>query len=344
MPKPKIGLALGSGSARGWSHIGIIEALGEKGISPDIVCGCSIGAMVGAAYVADRMSPLKEWVLALKWREIAGSISVGISRGGLIDGDVFKNLMTKLNIDEPIESYMRPFASVATDFATGREIWLNDGPVHEAVRASMALPGVFSPANHDGGWLLDGGLVNPVPVSACRSLGADFVIAVNLNENLTDGRLKARGTDDGQKMHQGTQSPILDGLFQKMPTNIQQRLSKTKPDLQTPKPVAPGYFEVLESSINIMQEQITQVRLSAEPPDFILAPRVAHMGLFEFQRAQEAIVEGRTCVEQALPELRPLLTKCGVKLVPRAQRAVHTVVDSPQSELSKRTSPDLNMH
>lgn len=328
MPRPKIGLALGSGSARGWCHIGIIEALGEKGITPDIVCGCSVGAMVGAAYVADRMSPLKDWVLALKWREIAGSVSVGNSRGGLIDGDVFKNLMVKLNIDAPIESYVRPFASIATDFATGREIWLNDGPVHEAVRASMALPGVFSPASHGEGWLLDGGLVNPVPVSACRSLGADFVIAVNLNDNLVDGRLKTSGAGDGQNGHQVTQSPILEGLFQKMPSSIQQRIPKIKPHLQTPKPAAPGYFEVLESSINIMQEQITQIRLSVEPPDFMLAPRVGHMGLFEFQRAQEAIAEGRTCVEQALPVLRPLLTECGVKFVSEFRQPVHTVAGS----------------
>ena len=192
MPRPKIGLALGSGSARGWCHIGIIEALSEKGIAPDIVCGCSIGAMVGAAYVADRMSPLKDWVLALKWREIASSISVGLSRGGLIDGDVFKDLMVKLNIDAPIESYATPFASVATDLSTGREIWLRDGPIHEAVRASMAMPGIFSPAHNGDRWLLDGGLVNPVPVSTCRALGAEIIVAANLNTDIPTQANKRR--------------------------------------------------------------------------------------------------------------------------------------------------------
>jgi len=318
MPQPKIGLVLGSGSARGWCHIGIIEALNEKGIIPDIVCGSSIGAMVGAAFVADRMSPLKDWVLALKWREIASSVSVGLSGGGLIDGNVFKDLMVKLNIDAPIESYATPFACVATDLATGREIWLRDGPVHEAVRASMAMPGVFSPARQGEEWLLDGGLVNPVPVSTCRALGADFIIAVNLNDNLVDGRIETRVAGQGQNGHRVTQMPVSEGLFQKVPSSIQQRISKITPHPRTPKPAAPGYFEVFESSINIMQEQITQGRLSAEPPDVMLVPRVGHMGLFDFQRAQEAIAEGRTCVEQALPKLKSAhLTKCGAKPVTR---------------------------
>jgi len=316
MPRPKIGLALGSGSARGWCHIGVIEALNEHGITPDIVCGCSIGAMVGAAYIADKMSPLKDWVLALKWREIASSVSAGLSGGGLIDGDVFRDLMVKLNIDEPIESYATPFACVATDLATGQEIWLREGPVHKAVRASMAMPGVFSPAMQGEGWLLDGGLVNPVPVSTCRALGANFIIAVNLNDSLVEGRIEARSAGQGHNGLRVTQPPGLEDRFQKVPSSIQQRISKFTPRLQTPKPAAPGYFEVFESSINIMQEQITQGRLSAEPPNVVLVPRVAHVGLFEFKKAQEAIDEGRACVEEALPMLmNSHLTDCGVKMV-----------------------------
>lgn len=309
MPRPKIGLVLGSGSARGWCHIGIIEALKEHGITPDIVCGCSIGAMVGAAYIAEKMSPLKDWVLALKWREIASSVSVGLSGGGLVDGDVFKNLMVKLNIDAPIESYGTPFACVATDFATGREIWLRDGPVHKAVRASMAMPGVFSPARQGAGLLLDGGLVNPVPVSTCRALGADFIIAVNLNDSLVEGRIETCLAGQDQNGHRVTQPPVLEGLLQKVPSSIPQRISKITPQLQSPKPAVPGYFEVFESSINIMQEQITQGRLSAEPPDVMLVPRVAHVGMFEFKKAQEAIDEGRACVERALPIRVPQSTK-----------------------------------
>ncbi|MEX3008184.1 patatin-like phospholipase family protein [Hoeflea sp. TYP-13] len=307
MPRPQIGLALGSGSARGWSHIGIIEALDEQGITADIVCGASVGSLVGAAYIAGKISPLKDWVLALKWREIASSISLGLSRGGLVDGDVFKELMVKLDITAPIESYATPFASVATDYATGREIWLREGPVHHAVRASMALPGVFSPAKHDEGWLLDGGLVNPVPVSACRAMGADFVIAVNLNENLVEARVATKAEARDQTEEQTSRAPLLEGLIEKVPASIRQHLPQMTSTAQPPKPAAPGYFEVFESAINIMQDKITRSRLSGDPPDVLLAPRLAHVGVFDFQSAQEAIAEGRACVAQAMPRLQAFL-------------------------------------
>lgn len=307
MPRPKIGLALGSGSARGWCHIGIIEALNERGIAPDIVCGCSIGAMVGAASVADKMTPLKEWVLALKWREIASAVRVRLAGGGLIDGDVFKDLMVKLSIDAPIESYTTQFAAVATDFATGREIWLQNGPIHEAVRASMAMPGVFSPSRHGEGWLLDGGLVNPIPVSTCRAMGASFIIAVNLNDNLVDDGSKASVARPCPPEQPITQSPMLEGLVQKVPPSLQPHISRITPNLQASKPIAPGVFEVFETSINIMQQKITRSRLSRETPDVTLVPHLKRVGLFDFESAHEAITEGHACVEHAMPALRALI-------------------------------------
>ncbi len=307
MPRPKIGLALGSGSARGWCHIGIIEALNERGIAPDIVCGCSIGAMVGAAYVADKMTPLREWIQALKWSEIASSLRVRLAGGGLIDGDVFKDLMVRLNIDAPIESYTTQFAAVATDFATGREIWLHNGPIHEAVRASMAMPGVFSPSRHGEGWLVDGGLVNPVPVSMCRALGASFVIAVNLNDNLVDEGTEVSVARPCPPEQQNPQQPMLESLIQKVPPSLQPHISRITPNPQASKPAAPGLFKVFETSINIMQVQITQSRLSKETPDVLLVPHLNHVGLFDFESAQEAIAEGHACVDQAMPALGPLI-------------------------------------
>jgi len=307
MPRPKIGLALGSGSARGWSHIGIVEALNEKGFTPDIVCGCSIGAMVGAAYIADKLTPLKDWILTLKWREIAGLLSVGLSDGGLIDGDVFKELMANLSIDAPIESYATPFACVATDLSTGREIWLRDGPIHEAVRASMAMPGIFSPARNSDRWLLDGGLVNPVPVSTCRALGAEVIIAANLNADLVDRPIEPPVPGLDQDNHQVARPEILERLLQRVPSNIRQSISEITPHLLTSKPSAPGYFDVFASSINIMQDQITRSRLAGEPPHVLLMPNLAHVGLFDFHKAQEAIAEGRACVDRAMPMLRTLI-------------------------------------
>ena len=166
---------LGSGSARGWAHIGAIDALTDAGIQPDIVCGTSIGALVGAAYVAGRLTDLRQWAEAATWREIIGLMDVRFSGGGLIDGKEVVEFLRRLGIGAPIESYAKDYAAIATDIAAGREIWLQSGPIHEAVRASIALPAIFSPARINDKWLMDGGLSNPVgnhfigPKVACSS-------------------------------------------------------------------------------------------------------------------------------------------------------------------------------
>src|SRR5262245_5116559 len=188
MSRPRIGLALGSGSARGWAHIGVIDALVEAGIAPDVVTGASIGALVGAAYVADRMAELRQWALGATWRKIARLTDLRLTGGGLVSGRQVVAFLEGMGISDPIESYATHYAAVATDMATGREIWLQSGPIHEAVRASIAIPGIFSPARLDGKWLLDGGLSNPIPVSVCRALGADVITAVNLNGELLGRR------------------------------------------------------------------------------------------------------------------------------------------------------------
>ena len=192
MTRPRIGLALGSGSARGWAHIGVIDSLIEAGIEPDVVCGTSIGALVGAAYIAGQLGPLRQWAETATWRKILRLTDVRLSGGGLINGRQVVSYLQQIGIDQPIESYARKYAAVATDLATGREIWLQSGPIHEAVRASIALPGILSPARIDGRWLVDGGLSNPIPVSVCRALGADVIIAVNLNGDLLAATLRRR--------------------------------------------------------------------------------------------------------------------------------------------------------
>ena len=188
MTRPRIGLALGSGAARGWSHIGVIDALAEAGIEPDVVSGTSIGSLVGAAYVAGRLTALRQWAMAVTWREIVGMMDVRLSGGGLIDGKLIVAFLQGLGIAGPIESYAKKYAAVATDLVTGREIWLQSGPIHEVVRASIAMPGILSPTKIGGEWLVDGGLSNPVPVSVCRAFGADVIIAVNLNGDLLGRR------------------------------------------------------------------------------------------------------------------------------------------------------------
>jgi len=304
--RPRIGLALGSGAARGWSHIGIIEALADAGIAPDIVCGCSIGALVGAAYVAGRLQALKEFAQSLTMREIARMLDVRLSGGGLIAGREIVAFLRKLNISGPISKYAKPYAAVATDLQTGREVWLREGPIEEAVRASISIPGILSPARHADRWLVDGGLVNPVPVSVCRALGADVVIAVNLNSDL----IARHGVDyDEREIDSGRGVPaeFLTRLVDQMPTAWRETASVILPKLAPTGATAPGYFEVLMTALDIMQDQITRARLAGEPPHVMLVPRLRHIRLMEFNRAAESIAEGRTVVEHGLDLLRRYL-------------------------------------
>ena len=181
---PKIGIALGSGSARGWAHIGVIKGLAELGIEPDIVAGTSIGALVGAAYANDQLDLLEQWALSLNWKELVSYLDMGVAGGGVIEGEKLLDFFSKHVNHSDIESMPKKFAAVATDLDTGREIWLQTGSVLHAVRASIALPGLFRPFKLNDRWLVDGGLVDPVPVSLCRAMGADIVIAVNLNGDI----------------------------------------------------------------------------------------------------------------------------------------------------------------
>jgi NTE family protein len=309
MPRPLIGLALGSGSARGWAHIGVIDALLEADLAPDIVCGSSMGALVGAAHVAGRLSELRQWARTATWRKIARLTDLRLIGGGLVSGRQIVAFLDGLGVREPIESYATPYAAVATDMATGREIWLQSGPIHEAVRASIAIPGIFSPARLDGRWLLDGGLSNPVPVSVCRALGADVIIAVNLN-----GELVGRRFTEPEPPTSTGPSRLSVEAVRRLLGHIPVPVPRKPADVDVVAAAAPreavpppGYLDVLATAINIMQDHITRTRLAGEPPHVMLVPRLRGIGLMEFNRADEAIEEGRACVEQALPALRRYL-------------------------------------
>ena len=182
----KIGLALGSGSSRGWSHIGIINALSDLGIKPDIVCGTSIGSLVGASYVSDKLEILEEWACSLTKFETAKFLDINTSLNGFVNTERLHDFLNTTVTDDntAIESLSKKYAAVSTDLETGREIWLTNGSIIEAVWASISLPGLFPAIKNNNRWLIDGGLVNPVPVSVCRALGADIVIAVNLNGDI----------------------------------------------------------------------------------------------------------------------------------------------------------------
>lgn len=291
---PRVGIALGSGSSRGWSHIGVLRELAGQGIEPEIVCGCSIGSLVGAAYAAGRLDALERWIGSLSMLEVARFLELNLSFNGFVDTDRLEAFLRQhvFPEDERIEDLKRSFAAVATDLETGREVWFSRGPVLDAVRASIAMPGLFPPVHHDARWLVDGGLVNPVPVSLCRSLGADIVIAVNLNGDIVGRHLDQK------------QQPVEDAGFLAQLKRTVRRYSPSFLQDDKKEYSPPALLSSIAASINILQDRITRSRMAGDPPDLLLAPRLAHIGLLEFHRVAEAVQEGRACVQRATEELR----------------------------------------
>jgi NTE family protein len=300
--KPRIGLALGSGSARGWAHIGVIHALRDAGIEPDIVAGSSIGALVGAAYLCDQLDALERWVTKLTWWDIVRFMDIQLRKGGFIEGRKLMDYLEQVVHDRRIESLPKPFVAIATELATGQEIWLRKGSLSDAIRASIALPGLFTPVALDQHWVVDGGLVNPVPVSVCRALGANVVIAVNLNSDIAGKHLAARRKRNDDRRLILEEYPILAKLLAQVPDAVKARANSlfTATNGDT---AVPGLFDVLAGSINIMQDRITRSRMAGDPPDIVIAPRLAHLGLMEFDRAKDAIAEGRACVTGMLDQI-----------------------------------------
>jgi NTE family protein len=300
MARPKIGLALGSGVARGWAHIGVIQALEQHGIVPDIFAGTSIGALVGGVYLAKHMDTLAEWALSLNRMRLVRYLDVQFGGGGLIAGRRLTALLEENLGDMKIEALPKPFVAVTTELATGHEFWARDGHLVNAIRASYALPGVFSPVQIDDRWLVDGALVNPVPVSVCRALGARLVIAVNLNADVF-GKSNATGSAKNAKFR--AQAPDERGLEElaAKPGNIVMR------QLFGHDKSGPNMFSVMVGSLNIIQDRLSRSRLAGDPPDVVVAPRLGHIGLLEFHRAEEAIAEGILSVERSMPFIRDAL-------------------------------------
>ncbi|RHX92542.1 patatin-like phospholipase RssA [Leptospira stimsonii] len=277
-----VGLALGSGSARGWSHIGVIRVLESYGWKPDIICGTSIGSIVGAFYAAGKLDRLEEWVQTLEWKDILGFMDISFG-GGLISGKKLFDFFEKEFKDLNFEHLEKKFGAVATDIDNGAEIWLRDGSVPQAVRASISLPGIFSPVKREERWLVDGGLVNPVPVSLCKAMGAEFVIAVDLNQDLLD---RKDSPEEGIEKENNRKS-FMSRFWGK---DLDENLQKEKDE-------KPGMIEVMSKSINVMQIRITRSRMAGDPPDLIIAPRLRNIGLMEFHRAKECIEEGKKSAE-----------------------------------------------
>jgi NTE family protein len=288
--QPRIGLALGSGSARGWAHIGAIRALEARGVKPDIICGSSVGALVGGAYASGELEKLESWVTGLAWTAVIRMMDV-TWRGGLISGNrMFNFFRTMLFEKRDIADLPVKFGCVATELATGREVWLQHGDLLDAVRASCAIPGLFRPVVRDGVVLVDGGLVNPVPVSMCRAFGAELVIAIDLSW----GKLGYHR--EAARVPIAPQEPSWIGRLRG------RRTPRDDDDVRVP-----SIFEVFNTSLDIVEQRVARSRLAGEPADVLITPLLPQFGTMEYHRAAEAIAEGKLAVERMAPLLDQVL-------------------------------------
>ena len=294
--RPTIGLALGGGGARGFAHIGVIRTLLAHGIKPDVIVGTSIGAVVGGCHAAGQLDILADWCRGLTRRGILGYLDISLTGGGLIGGDRLTAKLEEHLGGTAIEALPIRFAAITTEVGTGHEIWLTRGRLVDAMRASYALPGIFPPVALDGRWLVDGALVNPVPVSAARVFGARLVIAVNLSADvLGRGMIMAgESVEPAAAPDQPPERRGLRALFGAEQSLKRQFVGGGR---------RPGIPAVMVDSFNIMQDRITRARLAGDPPDVLITPRVGQVGWFDFHRAQEAIEVGARATERALEDI-----------------------------------------
>jgi NTE family protein len=306
MTAPRIGLALGGGIARGWAHIGVLHRLTEIGLVPDLVCGTSMGALVGAFYLSGKLDEFEHLVRTLTRLRMVRLLDFMVPQNGILGGKRMFREMEKLVGEIHIEDLPKPFAAVAAELSTGHEIWLTRGHMLDAVRASVSIPGVFKPVKRDGRWMIDGALVNPVPVSVCRAMGARMVIAVNLTGD-TMGGIPAIDRRNGNG---GEDQAFFEGEDRRHP--VHANLGPAVRRLLDTDQEEPNFFSTMSSSFTILLDRITRSRLAGDPPDVMVAPRVGHLGLFDFHRAEEAIEEGRKAVDRIVPVLIEVMRVFGM--------------------------------
>jgi NTE family protein len=298
--RPVIGLALGGGAARGFAHIGIIRTLVAHGIIPNVVVGTSIGAVVGGAYASGHLDAVEEWARSLQPRSVFSYLDIRLNGSGLIGGAKLAAEIEAAMGPILIEDLPMKFATVATEVRTGHEIWLTHGPMVDAMRASYALPGIFSPVLVGDRWLVDGALVNPVPVSAARALGAEIVIAANLSSDVF-----AHSTTVYSYGPAAVTTEII-----AEPEPPKRGLGRLFSAERTMKREffggggRPGISTVMVDAFNIMQDRITRARLAGDPPDLLISPRVGKIGWFDFHRADDLIVHGAKAAERAIESIQ----------------------------------------
>lgn len=323
-----IGIALGAGMARGFCHIGVLKTLAKYDIYPTVVAGTSIGSLVGACYLAEKLDELEAWALSLNRFKILSYLDLRVRSAGLIGGRRLNAILYDHFGDMNLEDLPHDFTAIAADLASGHEVWLRKGNLIESVRASFALPGVFPPVQLNHHHLVDGALVNPCPISVCQAYGARMTIAVDLHADMIGKSIKpgsnfqtVAGFDlfDDQDVPPDKQEPFL--------TNpLTHKLFRREQ-------AGPSLFGVMVSSLGIMQDRLTRSRLAGDPPDVHIKPQIGHIGMLEFEKAKDLIRLGAEAAERMMPEIH-----AGIKLfIPPELRPGY----KPSDEVPSQDDMDL---
>jgi NTE family protein len=311
MPSRKtVALVLGSGSSRGWAHIGVIEALEEEKIPIDYIAGCSIGSYVAAIYASGGFKSLKEFVLRMDGKKVFSYFDVVFPRSGLLNGTKRLKELYSMHADAADFSDLKiPLMMVATDLATGKKVVLKSGSILNALRATMSIPGLFAPVKVKGRWLVDGGLVDPVPVGVARALEADVVIAVDLNsgvvsrtKRMRQNRRAAKKTDHPQAYKSELFEKLSD-YYETAGINFTGRIN----EILGRESSTPDIIETVMTSINIMQELITRINLAVEPPDILIQPHLGQLKMLDFDQVDHTIEEGYAGVKDKIEAIKALL-------------------------------------
>lgn len=295
----RIGIALGGGGARGWAHIGALRTIIAAGYEPSIIAGTSVGAIVGGAYAAGKLDELEAFARSIDRRSVwrLADVNLGKGNGGLILGEKLANKLVEIIGEVDIKDLPKKFAAVSTELLTGHEIWIEEGKLVPAMRASYALPGIFVPAQlEEGRYLIDGGITNPVPVSACRALGAQLVIAVPLPATQHPN---ARFAKEVQAADVSAWKRAV-AAFREPERFVARQLFGDEPGALTTATVS-------VAALNILLDRMTRVRLASDPPDVTINSDIGKIALLEFDRAEEAIAIGAAAAERALPEIEAMV-------------------------------------
>lgn len=303
----KIGLVLGSGSSRGWAHIGVIEALQDAGIPIHLVAGCSVGAFVGAIFASGGLEQLKKYVIDMDGESMFSFSDLSLIRSGLLDGDrKLKELFCMHSSKKTFDELEIPLKVVAVDLFSGDPVVLDSGDLLKSLRASMSYPGLFAPVYHKARWLIDGGVVDPVPVGVARAMGADIVIAVNLDSELVARRRRGKNGED----HDTAPPPARNAFLQKLAARYEavEKTIRNRLELQKKKdPAPPGTRQVISAAIQLMQDRITRVNFAVNPPDILITPRLGDLKMLDYDQVEHAIQEGYIATQNKIEDIRMLM-------------------------------------